>query len=150
MKKCSKCEKHKNLDEFYRDKRSSQGVSAWCVECQKNYFRTDPRRKTTLKKYRATERCKTQQKHAQRKLHLKTKFNMSVNDYENMMLKQNSNCAICGINQSEISKKLCIDHCHQTGKIRGLLCNNCNSGIGMFNDSITLLASAKEYLKRNS
>ena len=59
-----------------------------------------------------------------------------------MLKSQKSRCLIC-----KKIDKLVIDHCHKTGKVRGLLCHCCNAGIGMFEDNIEILDKAKEYLK---
>lgn len=67
--------------------------------------------------------------------------------YDGMYVAQNGCCVICGRHQSEFRKRLCIDHCHKTNKIRGLLCINCNTGLGHFKDNPQILANAIEYLK---
>lgn len=65
-----------------------------------------------------------------------------------MLKLKSKGCAICGTKENSISKfDLCMDHCHITGKFRGFLCKNCNSGIGFFKDSAILLKSAIVYLK---
>jgi hypothetical protein len=67
-----------------------------------------------------------------------------------MLLKQNDCCAICKRHKSEVTVKrknhLCVDHNHSTGKIRGLLCDKCNRGIGLLCDDIDILKNAIEYL----
>lgn len=68
---------------------------------------------------------------------------------EAMLIAQNSQCAICACYQSEINHILVVDHCHKTGKIRGLLCPECNLGIGKFKDNILNLESAIKYLTKH-
>jgi hypothetical protein len=68
---------------------------------------------------------------------------------EAMLIAQDYRCAICGCHQSEINHILAVDHCHKTGKIRGLLCPECNLGIGKFEDNPEYLKSAVEYLKKH-
>jgi hypothetical protein len=80
---------------------------------------------------------------------------MSSEEYEDMFLKQDGKCAICSRTYGHKSKKgnearLAVDHCHDTDKIRGLLCNRCNRGIGLFQDNITLFEKAILYLKSTS
>jgi hypothetical protein len=75
---------------------------------------------------------------------LKRKFNITSIEYNTMLEKQNNVCAICG---NTCSKSLAVDHCHTTGRIRGLLCNNCNRGLGHFKDNPNYLQKAIEYLK---
>lgn len=82
---------------------------------------------------------------------LKQKYNITPEHYQNLLEKQNHLCAIC--NKPEITidgqtkeiKKMSVDHCHQTGKVRGLLCNNCNQGIGKFKHNPELLRKAALY-----
>ena len=80
------------------------------------------------------------------------KFNISLVQYDRMLAEQNGCCAICGRHQSEFKTALAVDHNHQTGEIRGLLCRSCNSGIGYLvvdKHNIDLLISAISYLKNN-
>jgi len=76
----------------------------------------------------------------------KRQYGISIDKYQEMSVKQDHKCAICG-NVESNNKKLSLDHCHATGKIRSLLCQKCNRGLGLFNDNVTLLQAASEYLK---
>jgi hypothetical protein len=78
--------------------------------------------------------------------HLKKKYGITANEYDEMFNKQSGRCAICGKQQKDESIALSIDHDHKTGAIRGLLCFGCNSGIGRFNDDISMLKKAIDYL----
>lgn len=80
-----------------------------------------------------------------RERHLMRSYGLSLAGYNNMLAEQNGVCAICKKPEEEVGK-LFVDHCHNSGDVRGLLCKNCNSGIGMFKDSTTLLSNAIEYL----
>ena len=74
------------------------------------------------------------------------RYEITIEDYENMFTLQNGCCAICGI---PIKKENCrIDHSHETGKVRGLLCISCNTGIGLMQDSPLVLMKAFEYLNK--
>jgi len=76
-----------------------------------------------------------------------------MEDYRRMVEKQDGRCAICGrtaIQASLKRKRLAIDHCHKSGKIRGLLCISCNSGLGHFGDDLSLLLKAVAYLEGRS
>lgn len=76
------------------------------------------------------------------------KYGVSYEQYQDMLHKQNSVCAICGGSETHRSKKnLSIDHCHISNKIRGLLCSECNTGLGKFKDDVSLLQKAVEYLR---
>jgi|SRR3989442_882027 len=71
-------------------------------------------------------------------------YGISWQDYKAMAARQAGACAIC---KRKPGRTLHIDHCHSTGKVRGLLCNNCNSGLGSFDDQCSLLQAAAEYLE---
>jgi hypothetical protein len=77
-------------------------------------------------------------------------YGLTLEDYDAMLENQNGVCAICNKEETTKNKNLFVDHDHQTGKVRSLLCNNCNSGLGQFNDNVNLLESAVLYLKKYS
>ncbi|MGL5012791.1 MAG: endonuclease VII domain-containing protein [Bacteroidales bacterium] len=82
--------------------------------------------------------------------HLETTYGISLSDYNQMLETQNHLCKICQGPQQEISsaKRLVVDHCHQTGVVRGLLCSFCNSMLGHSKDNVTTLEKAIQYLNK--
>ena len=112
-----------------------------CIKCKidkplEDYHkdrRTANRRRTTCTECRSEQRSVT---------------NLSRFDYAKLLVEQNNCCAICGIEATEMKRELSVDHNHETNKIRGLLCDRCNIGLGNFRDSTTLLSVAIEYLER--
>src|SRR3954469_10844012 len=74
------------------------------------------------------------------------KFGITEAQYAGMLEKQDNKCAICRLDRSQFNKNFCVDHCHATGKIRGLLCTACNVGLSRFRDRVDLLQNAIEYL----
>lgn len=74
-------------------------------------------------------------------------YGMSIEAYDAMLDSQGGVCACCG-GANKDGKRLAVDHCHNFGHIRGLLCASCNAGIGMFRDDPSVLAKAIEYLNR--
>lgn len=137
MKKCCTCKEIKDKTQFHKYKRAKDGLKHYCKICANN--RNFEYRKTHSKKYKYIK-----------KNELKRSFNISLEFYNDMLLNQNSNCAICKINRIELNKDLCVDHNHSTGKIRGLLCHKCNSGLGLFQDNINILFEAVKYLKNHN
>lgn len=79
------------------------------------------------------------------------KYGLSVEKYRSMIKDQENKCLICNKEETlkgrDKFKRLSIDHCHETGFVRGLLCHNCNAGIGMFKDAPELLRKAADYLE---
>lgn len=71
---------------------------------------------------------------------------MTLADYEDLLAKQKGQCAIC-FSLPSPRKRLCVDHCHKTGKVRGLLCDACNKALGLFRDDPHRLKTAQKYLR---
>jgi len=92
-------------------------------------------------------------KQHQTRLHLKKRFDLTEKEYELMLEAQNGVCAICKEEekiidgQSKKKKPLSVDHCHNTGRIRGLLCTACNTGIGLLRHEPYILKAAAEYCR---
>lgn len=80
---------------------------------------------------------------------LKKMFGITLDDYNKMREDQKCSCKICGKHEDEERQALVVDHSHDTGKVRGLLCSNCNRALGMFKDDITVLQKAIKYLQEN-
>lgn len=88
--------------------------------------------------------------HCGRKSHLKLNFGITSEDYQALLEKQNFSCALCKKHSLEFKQRLAVDHCHETGKIRGLLCFKCNTALGKFNDDPEMLKEAIKYLEKNT
>lgn len=84
-----------------------------------------------------------------------SRYGLTLDDYQGLMWKQMAKCAICRRPETARSRggkvrRLGVDHNHTTGKVRGLLCNSCNAGIGNLGDDPELLRSALRYLERHA
>jgi len=95
-------------------------------------------------------RSKRLGKMGRRDYQLQQLYGITHEDYERMLEEQKGKCAICGTDKPRRKGRLyfSVDHCHDTGKVRGLLCDFCNNGIGRLNDDPALLRKAIEYLER--
>jgi hypothetical protein len=80
---------------------------------------------------------------------LKHEYGITKEDYDNLLAKQAYQCAICG-RKEPTGYNWHVDHCHSSGKVRGLLCSKCNQGLGLFEDNVDVLYRAAEYLNENS
>lgn len=154
MKKCYLCLQTKSVDEFYRDKTRKDGLTTKCKQCSRTYVKKniDPNRthkycskcKVTLPlESFAKSKVADGYQSACRTCRSLLPYNITPEEYHGMMEQQAGACAICG----EV-EKLVVDHCHETQKVRGLLCIKCNWGLGHFKDSHERLTSAAEYLQR--
>jgi len=112
-------------------------VRRWQVENPEKY-------RAKQREYRETGRKKL----SDRKSHLKRKYGMTLDDYEAMLAAQGGVCAICGKPRPE-ERTLHVDHDHETGEIRGLLCFRCNNALGDFDDDYELFQAAADYLDRD-
>lgn len=133
-KVCSKCKKKLPLtaDYFFRNKCRKSGFSCACKKCKSIYVKA--RQQTS-----AGRRTK-------RKGKLKLKFNLTLEQYDKMFEQQNGICATCG--QIDITgRRLAVDHDHKTGKVRGLLCANCNLLLGRLENAPGLFSKMVKYLK---
>lgn len=124
-----------------------------CLECA----REAARKHKKTQKWRDTFAIRKEQliesgeyKRRNQNNRLRSQFGISLKDYDMMVHNQNNRCLICDItfDHSNKTTKPHVDHCHNTNKIRGLLCMNCNIGIGFLNDNISVLNNAINYLSR--
>ena len=139
-KPCTKCNVVHPLPMFYRatnkiSRNPLSGYKSHCKECVKDqrnkYYTTDAGFKYQIEK---SWRDKGME--------------FTVEEYDKLLKEQNGGCAICGKNRNANGTRLCVDHNHDTGAIRGLLCHDCNTSIGKFNDDIEMLQKAIKYLQR--
>ena len=158
MKRCKKCGETKPLAEFHRATGMKDGYRSECKACARTIRRAwyvanrqkaiaDVKRwqqenKEHLHAYRRgyRQRRKAEDRDAQ----LRRTFGIMQADYEALLAKQGGGCAICGRKPGKIS--LHVDHDHETGKIRGLLCVGCNNALGQFHDDPDLLGLAADYV----
>lgn len=84
-----------------------------------------------------------------RKSALKQNYGLSLDDVERLLDEQGGGCAICGTDDWGRCEYPCVDHCHQTDRVRGLLCPPCNSALGFFKDDLDTLRKAVDYLEKS-
>lgn len=132
---CSRCGIEKGLEAF----KSTRYVRSRCSDCY-------------IQQYTNWNRWQKQHPDYVKNKELKRKYKFSIVEYKVLLEKQNGVCAICCKAETRKFKgtivELSVDHCHKTGKVRGLLCTRCNRTLGMFKDSIGLFESAIEYLRQ--
>jgi hypothetical protein len=83
-----------------------------------------------------------------REIHLMRKYNLPIEQYNEMLVNQENKCFICDYEFGQKKGDCYVDHCHKTEKVRGLLCQNCNTGLGNFRDDSDRLIRAANYLAR--
>ena len=141
---CKICKLEKNLESYHKSKRHPLGRKMECSKCTNEYLRNHYHTKTKVKHDFRKKRSAT---------YYKRKYNISFDEYLKLCEKNDYKCQICNVKKipagnSEKGSKdvLVLDHCHETNKIRGILCQECNQGLGLFKDNILHLVSAHLYL----
>jgi hypothetical protein len=159
MKKCTACKREKSIDEFRKAKGYKDGIFSTCKTCEKERLkewrkanpdkvkaqntRSNTKRRINETGYFDPNR-KEEWSRAKRSAHLKRKYGITIEEFERISKDQGDRCKTCLRGTDEIW--LCVDHCHTSGKIRGLLCNTCNSALGGVNDNVETLENMIEYL----
>lgn len=137
---CTKCKEVKPVSEFHPHAKTARGYQYWCKECahaeriERAKIPADP--------------------HVRRRHVLWSIYRITPAQYDEMYQRQNGQCAICGVTKepwepaslADRKRFLAVDHCHSTGTIRGLLCCNCNAGLGQFKDDPAIMYAAVAYL----
>ena len=150
-KKCRDCNKVLPASDFYKNKVNSDGLAPKCKTCH-NASSLEYSRKKPDKARERREKWKNDnpERHfsAQRKYLLK-QYNLTVEEYVDMLEERHQVCQVCG-RQERTVRSLPVDHCHQTGVVRGLLCSDCNKMLGMANDDPAILRKLVEYLENSA
>lgn len=154
MKTCTKCESSRELSDFPQDRTKRDGLHSICRAChsaQKKLWRSNPENRESGRLRSKSWREANPEKSARsvRSSTIKAKYGIDQDRFEEMLAAQGGQCAICGATSPRLSwgKHLHIDHCHETGKVRGLLCQPCNTSLGRFGDNPDLLRKAAEYVE---
>lgn len=124
-----------------------------CLNCQSEFEKVQNHQKYCSKKCKNSFQAKnrvfseeeiTANKLRARQAYVKKYYNMSWDEYLDFIAKDF--CEICGKSSEENGRLLSVDHCHETNKVRGLLCDDCNKGLGFFKDDVEVMANAIHYL----
>ena len=129
-KRCPSCCTTKPFSEYTKSRRRKNGVDVYCRECANKrgkVFRQKP-------EYIEVRRAR----------HYERRYGLTLDEYNALFERQGGVCALCG--QSSRTN-LAVDHCHETGRVRGLLCTGCNSALGRFGDQLdVIVAKVTAYL----
>lgn len=147
METCTKCKAQKPISEFVRSYRKNAApgeVGSWCKKCHTAagtaYHKARPHFKDIVSD-------------SVREHRFKKKYGITTKDYHEMLDKQGGGCAICkGDRRTTIkghTRLFAVDHDHRTGKVRGLLCEQCNRGIGLLQDDADIVKSAYNYIVKH-
>ncbi len=155
---CNKMFKYFRYKSFMIEKICTKCEINWAVNTKEElskFFDIDRSKNDGL--YSSCKTCKAKLKKSSYKAYfhknsnrqMKQNFGISLGDYERILELQDFKCAICRISPPT-TKRFSVDHCHKTNRVRGLLCNGCNLGIGIFKDNTSTLNSAINYINLNN
>jgi len=163
FKECKVCGQLKPLDDFYRSPGMRDGYRNDCKTCNlaaqrarydsavsvaraTRWQKANPERHAA---FQAEYRNRPERKRAMRDLYYRREFGISADDVDVMIAAQGSQCAICGTAPTRFASWN-VDHDHETGRIRGMLCSRCNQGVGLFHEDVDRHRAAADYLERAS
>lgn len=137
---CTRCHCEKKAIDFFADNQRSDGLSSTCKDCKNE--RTSEWRENNREKYNAKMRAYNEKHYERLRL---LRYKLSVKEHAKMLAEQNGACKIC-LSAENGTRPLAVDHCHDSGKVRSLLCYACNRAIAIL-DNPELLKQALAYLE---
>lgn len=144
--RCCGCKIHRSFDDFYKHRNKPNGLQPYCKSCwnTRSHARKDKENEYRLRVARG--------QNPKRQAYLfnymlKKNYGITAQDFDQMRHAQKDLCAICQRHSSVCSRGLMVDHDHATGKVRALLCLDCNTGIGKLREDTSILARAIDYIE---
>ncbi len=137
FKICKKCKLPKKKEDYYKSNTYKSGFRPECIECCGELGKKYPKTKDQVRESR-----------------YKNAYGITLEEYNKMFVSQGGVCCICKLpetrqNVKGVTSTLAVDHDHETGEVRGLLCGHCNQGLGHFKDNTENLLNAAIYLEKN-
>lgn len=157
LAQCRDCHFEKPVSDFVKNSRLPSGRTKQCKKCHNEYLRRRREDPAVMQRHKeSSAKWREKNPNADRDKHLRRKFGITAERYDEILLSQNGVCAICNRDEPVVRRarsgkeKLSVDHCHTTGRIRGLLCFRCNTALGAFGDDPAMLMKAAAYLEGES
>ncbi len=151
IKVCTKCGLNQPISNFNKQSECRGGRNSRCKSCISEYkkkWKIVNKEAVRLKGAKYYQENRARLCKLGRIAKLKRDYGLTEEEFNKMKVQQNNACAICG-NKAK-GKNLDIDHCHKSGRVRQLLCNCCNTGLGYFKDNSLLLVAASQYIEHHA
>ncbi len=147
-KRCSRCHRELPLKAFNKNNAKKDGLQVACRECRNRRIQKRYKESAEIREEKSKKQKARHARHPEKvyNTHLRWKYGITRRQHKQLYMGQDGCCALCG--DSVAYHKILVDHDHVTGRIRGLLCRKCNSGLGAFNDTVEGLQDAIRYLRR--
>lgn len=151
---CTKCKEEKDSSLFHNYNKKKNGFTSQCKDCRnearkEQYWKNPEQSRKKVDDYRKHLRQTDPHKLfiSARKTNLKKCYGITIEQYQLILESQDLKCAVCNKEHQELEKKrLVVDHCHTTNKVRGLLCNNCNTALGLLKENVQVVDKLKDYI----
>jgi hypothetical protein len=140
-KRCSKCRKQKPVEAFNKDRHKKDGRCATCRECTTSYQRSHA---DYFRDY--AQKHKGHRAQLVRAAALRRNYGLTLSLFKVMLDEQEGKCAICELPFNSKTRRPVVDHNHEKGGVRGILCDRCNKGLGFFDDNPARLVMARIYI----
>jgi hypothetical protein len=137
-KQCQMCNLTKPVEQFHKSKQTKDGRFSYCAPCKVEANRRSNKKLLTENREKFLDQRKN--------WHLKKTYGITLDEYKTIVMEQGGVCAVCLKNEKQHYRQLAVDHDHTTGKVRGLLCHDCNRALGFLKDDVNYLKRAIEYL----
>lgn len=166
MKICKRCSTEKILEQFSKHKKCLNGYQGTCIECtakttaewtqnnkarkaqtDRQFEQRNPNRKKEFRELKKLENPYLTSI-SECEQNMRVRYGVTLEYYGHMFNDQNGKCKICKRFYTEFARGLVIDHNHETGQVRGLLCDPCNRALGYFRESSVIMESAIEYINQ--
>lgn len=149
MRKCVRCLKVKQIIDFWADYRRPDNLKAHCKDCDTTKVRKKERIKSEKSNNKnISSKLSFDKTTKNKQIDLKRHYGITLEYYDFLFTQQIGCCAICGVSQGELKSPLCVDHDHITKEVRGLLCHNCNRGIGYLKEDCNTIFNSIIYLQK--
>ena len=139
LKVCPKCKEEKEISEYQKNRAAKDGLQYHCKTCRSAIDGRAAKRFYDRERYHLN-------KDGYREYYYQRAYRFSVAEYNRLQKEQGYVCAVCK-QPCSTGKRLAVDHCHNTGAVRGLLCSKCNRALGYLNDDPVIIENLLAYLK---
>lgn len=165
-KECSICHEVLPFSDFYLDKNKTRGITSSCKKCSRKYNKENhASREKTREYYYSGNRYKEVQKRKKELQELKDRFleygvrwktlsyfkqtyNITIEEYLQLIIDCDNKCIVCNTSFKDNTKNRHVDHDHATGKVRGILCGNCNIALGLLKDNPNTISNLLDYINK--
>ena len=145
MKRCPACKRNRRESSFHKNRAAPDGLQWHCIDCRRKIDKRPAKRAQDLARWKTRYR---EQRHLFKDRDLRKTYGISLEQFDALWKTQNGKCAMCDFKFKRHEGS--VDHDHQTGKVRGILCRRCNLVLGFAKDDPVRLDNGAAYLRKHA